>query len=117
MNSFNRLFAAAGFLAASGLVFAAGPGCQATSPATLTPVIELYTSEGCSSCPPADRWLSGLKSASALTGEANAVVQAFHVGYWDSLGWIDRFAAAAHTDRHSRNRGTEGRKTRADHLP
>jgi hypothetical protein len=59
-------------------------------------VIELYTSEGCSSCPPADRWLSTLKTAAA---NGRAVVQAFHVGYWDYIGWVDRFASPAYTDR------------------
>jgi hypothetical protein len=75
---------------------AAPAACEATSPALLTPVIELYTSEGCSSCPPADRWLSTLKPAAA---SGQAVVQAFHVGYWDYIGWVDRFASPAHTTR------------------
>jgi hypothetical protein len=70
--------------------------CEATSRAQLTPVIELYTSEGCSSCPPADQWLSGLKRA-AVDGRVGA--QAFHVAYWDQLGWVDRFALAASTQR------------------
>lgn len=71
-------------------------GCEARSPVRLTPVLELYTSEGCSSCPPADRWLSSLKP---LADRGNVVVQAFHVGYWDYIGWVDRFAAPAHTTR------------------
>ncbi|MDQ6882253.1 MAG: DUF1223 domain-containing protein [Pseudomonadota bacterium] len=104
-----RPFTAAGLLAISVGAFAAGPTCRATSPATLTPVIELYTSEGCSSCPPADRWLSGLKATGASgSGAGQPVVQAFHVGYWDSLGWVDRFASAAHTERQklvARNNG------------
>ncbi len=70
--------------------------CQAQSGARLTPVIELYTSEGCSSCPPADQWLSTWKPAVAAD---QAVVQAFHVGYWDYIGWVDRFADPAHTAR------------------
>lgn len=74
----------------------AAESCRAESAATLTPVIELYTSEGCSSCPPADRWLSTLKVPAA---SGQAVVQAFHVGYWDYIGWVDRFAAPAHTMR------------------
>jgi len=60
------------------------------------PVIELYTSQGCSSCPPADRWLSSL-SSEKTPGEP--VIQAFHVAYWDYIGWVDRFAAPAHTQR------------------
>ena len=71
---------------------AAAPLCQASSGAALTPVIELYTSEGCSSCPPADRWLSGLKGQPV-------VAQAFHVAYWDYIGWKDRFAQATFTAR------------------
>jgi hypothetical protein len=70
--------------------------CRAQSGALQTPVIELYTSEGCSSCPPADRWLSTLKPAVAAQ---QAVVLAFHVGYWDYIGWVDRFAHPAHTQR------------------
>jgi hypothetical protein len=69
------------------------PRCEVQSGPQRTPVIELYTSEGCSSCPPADQWLSALK------GTRSAVVQAFHVGYWDYIGWIDRFATPAHTQR------------------
>ena len=88
-------------LAISGLTacasaLAAGSQCTAQSAATLTPVIELYTSEGCSSCPPADRWLSSLKAGAA---RGQAVVQAFHVGYWDYIGWVDRFASPAYTAR------------------
>lgn len=56
-------------------------------------VVELYTSEGCSSCPPADRWLSSLK------GRDDVLPLAFHVGYWDRLGWVDRFATREITDR------------------
>jgi hypothetical protein len=70
--------------------------CSAQSAATVTPVLELYTSEGCSSCPPADAWVSKLKP---LADQGRAVVQAFHVGYWDYIGWLDRFAAPAHTQR------------------
>lgn len=53
-------------------------------------VIELYTSEGCSSCPPADRWLSQLKDDPGLFLEF--IPMAFHVDYWDYIGWKDRFA-------------------------
>lgn len=70
--------------------------CSVTSNTTLTPVLELYTSEGCSSCPPADKWASSFKEKSK---EGAAVVQAFHVGYWDYIGWVDRFAAPAYTQR------------------
>jgi hypothetical protein len=70
--------------------------CKAASEATITPVVELYTSEGCSSCPPADKWLSTLKTKRTVNP---MVIQAFHVNYWDYIGWPDRFATAAHTNR------------------
>ena len=70
--------------------------CVAQSAATLTPVIELYTSEGCSSCPPADQWLSTLKAAQA---KGQVVAQSFHVNYWDYIGWKDPYAAPVHTTR------------------
>ena len=74
--------------------------CAAKSSDKITPVIELYTSEGCSSCPPADKWLSTLKDAGSANPNAPApVVQAFHVNYWDYIGWTDRFATPAHTNR------------------
>lgn len=72
---------------------AAAGSCQATAPATAPTVVELYTSEGCSSCPPADRWLSTLK------GRPDVLALAFHVNYWDRLGWTDRFATTETTAR------------------
>lgn len=62
-----------------------------------TPVVELYTSEGCSSCPPADAWVS--KLGDALSDEFHAVPLAFHVDYWNYLGWEDPFSRAAFTTR------------------
>jgi hypothetical protein len=97
-SSLVAALAAASLLATAASAFAepATMACKAESGSRRTPVIELYTSEGCSSCPPADRWLSSLKGAAA---SGQAVVQAFHVGYWDYIGWVDRFAAPAHTQR------------------
>jgi hypothetical protein len=74
-----------------------GGACTAASAATPPAVVELYTSEGCSSCPPADRWASGLKGR-----DKDVLVLAFHVNYWDRLGWPDRFASAATTERQHR---------------
>lgn len=68
-------------------------GCRASSPAVPPTIVELYTSEGCNSCPAADRWLASLKN------EPGVVRLAFHVDYWDRLGWKDRFADAAYTRR------------------
>jgi hypothetical protein len=62
-----------------------------------TTLIELYTSEGCSSCPPAERWLGELRDAPGLWRDF--VPLAFHVNYWDRLGWPDRFASREATQR------------------
>ena len=62
-----------------------------------TAVVELYTSEGCSSCPSADRWLSRL--IETPRDEVNVLALAFHVDYWDYLGWKDRFSSADYTRR------------------
>ncbi len=75
------------------LATAPAHGCQARSGPVPPRVVELYTSEGCSSCPPADRWLSTLR------GRDDVLALAFHVTYWDRLGWPDRFGAASHTLR------------------
>ena len=60
-------------------------------------LIELYSSEGCSSCPPAEAWLSDLKKSPDLWKTVFPV--GFHVDYWDNLGWPDRFASAQFTRR------------------
>lgn len=62
-----------------------------------TSLLELYTSEGCSSCPPAEKWLSGMKSESGLW--TDFVPVAFHVDYWNSLGWRDRWSSEKFSDR------------------
>lgn len=68
--------------------------CSAKSGSQTVPLLELYTSEGCSSCPPADKWLSGLKV------DANKVTPlAFHVDYWDYIGWKDRFSKSEYSER------------------
>ena len=63
-------------------------------------LIELYTSEGCSSCPRADALLSSLKSRPDLW--KSFIPLAFHVDYWDRLGWPDRFANTEWTLRQRR---------------
>jgi hypothetical protein len=62
-----------------------------------TALLELYTSEGCSSCPPAEAWLSRIKESPKLWKDFVPV--AFHVDYWDYLGWKDPFAVKAYSDR------------------
>jgi hypothetical protein len=69
--------------------------CDAKSSDHLVAVIELYTSEGCDSCPPADNWLARM----AVGDGAHAIPLAFHVDYWDRLGWTDRFASPKYTAR------------------
>jgi hypothetical protein len=73
--------------------------CQASakSGAQLATIAELYTSEGCDSCPPADKWFSNFRSQ-AKSG-ATVVPLAFHVDYWDYIGWKDRFANAQYANR------------------
>jgi len=63
-------------------------------------LIELFTSEGCSSCPPAEAWLNRLAGSDQLW--RSYVPVARHVGYWDYLGWPDRFADPAHADSQRR---------------
>jgi len=71
--------------------------CRLASAPVTRPLVELYTSEGCNSCPPADRWLA--QQFPATDANARAVALAFHVDYWDRLGWVDRFGSAANTER------------------
>jgi hypothetical protein len=67
------------------------------SSAAPSSLVELYSSEGCSSCPPAEEWTNQLKSAPGLWKDTFPV--AFHVDYWDGLGWPDRFARPEYTQR------------------
>ena len=96
--------ATAGALAASTLAsvaFAQAPSepaaCSARSGAQTVALAELYTSEGCSSCPPADVWLSSL--AKQGLGLDKVVPLGLHVDYWDYIGWKDEFATATITER------------------
>lgn len=74
--------------------------CKTSSGPTKTALIELYTSEGCSSCPPADSWLRKLPTQ-AYAG-SKVIPLSFHVDYWDYLGWSDRFAKKQYTQRQRR---------------
>jgi hypothetical protein len=75
---------------ASGAVAAA---CTAHSDAQRPHLVELYTSEGCDSCPPAERWMSTLRKHADLIGLE------FHVDYWDTSDWRDPFSDHAYTLR------------------
>lgn len=70
--------------------------CSRQSPAHTVALLELYTSEGCSSCPPADRWLRELSNRFSAE---QLVPLALHVDYWDTIGWQDRFAQARFGER------------------
>ena len=63
-------------------------------------LIELYTSEGCSSCPPADRFLRSLGKQEGLF--STFIPLSFHVDYWDYIGWADPYASPAFSDRQRR---------------
>jgi hypothetical protein len=67
-----------------------------------TQIIELYTSEGCSSCPPADKWVSKLKQSKDLW--STFIPVAFHVDYWDYIGWKDKLALANNSHRQQLHR-------------
>jgi len=94
------LSAVAGAHAASALACAAQSGAQRAV------LLELYTSEGCDSCPPADRRLSQFKGRADSAGRL--VPLAFHVDYWDRLGWADRFASPQYTQRQQAMAGLAG---------
>jgi hypothetical protein len=93
---------------------ASEPGARkkATTPAATGPiVVELFTSQGCSSCPPADKIVSQLVDKKQL-GQRDVVPLAFHVDYWNDLGWADPFSREAWSDRqrrYSRALGENGR--------
>lgn len=98
-----------------GLIFGAYAmaSCAASlsvkSPATQVDLVELYTSEGCSSCPPADRWVSGLQDEPGLWQDF--IPLAFHVDYWDYIGWVDRFASPAYTARQYKYAAQQSMRT------
>jgi len=71
--------------------------CTAASGPRRIAVLELYTSEGCDSCPPADKWLSELPAKNLKADRLLPL--AFHVDYWNYIGWIDPFAQARFSDR------------------
>ncbi|MSQ60856.1 MAG: DUF1223 domain-containing protein [Betaproteobacteria bacterium] len=98
IGSFSLSRRAAGLLLAAALLppSLANARCELKSPSRRIGLLELYTSEGCSSCPPADRWLSRLRKN---YDSQQVVALAFHVDYWNQLGWRDRFSHGKFTQR------------------
>lgn len=88
------------FMTASVSIQALSGTCRATSPAHTVALIELYTSEGCDSCPPADRWLSSLGARGYAP--SRVVPIALHVDYWDYIGWKDPYAKRQFSTRQRR---------------
>lgn len=109
-----------GIALSMGAVAGDPPGSTGTKPAggagkaagTSVAVVELFTSEGCSSCPSADRVASKLASEVAGVGAAKpdpdhrVIILAFHVDYWDRLGWPDRFASSTFSERQRNYAGS-----------
>lgn len=88
------------FLSVVFVVYAQQASITLMSQEDKTTLIELYTSEGCSSCPRADQWLSGLSQKKNLWKEFIPV--AFHVDYWNYLGWKDKLSHHDYTARQQR---------------
>jgi hypothetical protein len=86
------------------LLLAPGPAAAAdwrvASGSSQTTLVELFTSEGCNSCPPAEEYLNHLAQSPDLWTRYLPV--AFHVDYWNYLGWRDRFSSADHSERQRR---------------
>jgi hypothetical protein len=98
-----KLHAAISYLLLSLLlqpVWAASAALQFDSGPRPVALLEMFSSQGCSSCPAAERWMSTLKQDPRLWRQLVPVV--FHVDYWDYLGWRDPFASMKHSQRQRR---------------
>ena len=82
-----------------------GSGAMAQVQADQPVVVELYTSQGCSSCPPADAFLT------MLADREDVIALGFHVDYWDYIGWKDKFGSPAYADRQRAYARAAGRRS------
>ncbi len=106
MHLFPQLLAFAAVLSHT-IAPAAAVTCESSSSAQTAALIELYTSEGCNSCPPADKWFSHFSKNQG----ANVVPLSFHVDYWDYIGWKDRFASPRFGERQRALAQSRGGRT------
>ncbi len=97
MKRLNAVLVVCALVGLSSAARAEASVCSASTADRTNVLVELFTSEGCSSCPPADRWLSALGMGPAVP--ARVVPIAWHVDYWDYIGWKDRFAQAGFSAR------------------
>jgi hypothetical protein len=88
-----NVFAVSGLLILAGAVLAGESG-----PGRVPVLLELFTSEGCSSCPPADRLLEKLDREQGIAG-SEVIVLSEHVDYWNHLGWSDPFSSPLFSER------------------
>lgn len=98
MQSLRRALVWASLTAIPGLpAMSQATECSVKSPQQRVALLELYTSEGCSSCPPADKWLGELKSRGI--GAEQVLPLSMHVDYWNYIGWKDPYSGPQYTQR------------------
>jgi hypothetical protein len=104
-NRYNTLLA----IALTGILGGAAGHTATAGNVSRVALLELYTSEGCNSCPPTDQWVSRLPQPQFVP--QRLVVLAFHVDYWNYLGWQDRFSQRRFTERQQALVRTNGLRT------